>query len=349
MKRLLAVFVMMALPAAAQNRPAGSGGGGQASGGGGGSHASAAPSGGGGGTAAPSGGGSGSSGGAVSSGGGSHSGSGSSGGGHVSSGGGHAAKGGSGVPVRPRGQPGGYSAPGIHGGAGAIAGGNSSNASGAGSGDARAAARNDGSPRNARTGDGLAPNGTAFGRPHGNEPIVGTAVPRGSVPPASRPGAGTIVTSGAGYYYPWYWLGGGAALYSNCWMYNPSYCSSGFGYLGGYGGYGASYSGYYDPWFGGYPDMDQAAPAGGGGNETFVPVDEGSLKLKIKPKDAEVYVDGFYVGIVDDFDGMFQKLHIETGPHRVEIRAEGYEPLIIEVRITAEHATTYQGELKRIK
>ncbi len=76
--------------------------------------------------------------------------------------------------------------------------------------------------------------------------------------------------------------------------------------------------------------------------------EEGLLRLKIKPRDAEVYVDGFFVGIVDEFDGVFQRLHIESGTHRVEIRAPGYEPLVVDVRISADHLTTYQGELKRI-
>jgi hypothetical protein len=62
-----------------------------------------------------------------------------------------------------------------------------------------------------------------------------------------------------------------------------------------------------------------------------------------------VYVDGYFVGIVDQFDGTFQRLHIETGPHRIEVRAAGYEPLTFDVRITADHTTTYQGELKKIQ
>ena len=69
----------------------------------------------------------------------------------------------------------------------------------------------------------------------------------------------------------------------------------------------------------------------------------------MNPSDASVYVDGYYVGIVDDFDGLFQKLHIETGAHRVEVRAPGYEPLVFDIRISPDHSTTYQGELKKIQ
>jgi hypothetical protein len=151
---------------------------------------------------------------------------------------------------------------------------------------------------------------------------VGTAVPRGTKPPAH---GGVVIPPGyyGGYYYPW-WLGVGY----------------GAAYAGGY------YGGYYDPWYGGDPD---GAGCGGGGQSSYSSDEEGSLHLKVKPREAEVYVDGYYVGLVDDFDGIFQKLHIISGPHHVEVRAAGYEPLVFDVRITAGQGTTYQGELKRIQ
>ena len=49
-------------------------------------------------------------------------------------------------------------------------------------------------------------------------------------------------------------------------------------------------------------------------------VDPGaSLRLEVKPKEAEVYVDGFYAGIVDDFDGTFQRLSVTPGEHDIEL------------------------------
>lgn len=76
---------------------------------------------------------------------------------------------------------------------------------------------------------------------------------------------------------------------------------------------------------------------------------EASVRLEVSPKEAEVYIDGYYAGVVDDFDGIFQRMHLESGPHRIEVRAPGYETLAFDVRITPEHTTTYQGELKRIQ
>ena len=77
------------------------------------------------------------------------------------------------------------------------------------------------------------------------------------------------------------------------------------------GGYYRPYS--YDPWFypfglyGWYPPYAYA-PA-------YPP--NSSLRLQVSPKETEVFVDGYYAGTVDDFDGMFQRLHLERGEHEV--------------------------------
>ena len=183
----------------------------------------------------------------------------------------------------------------------------------------------------ARTGNAEGSGGGGTGVPEYARPLdgrtpVGTAAPRGSVPMNPPTGGGGIYVPG-GYY-------GGGYGYYDPWGY-------GYGGYPGAGGFGGYYGGYYDPWYGGYPAYPQASYSDSS--------DEGSLKLKLKPRDAEVYVDGYFVGIVDDFDGIFQRLHLDSGPHRIEVRAQGYEPLAFDVRITSEHTTTYQGELKKIQ
>ena len=112
----------------------------------------------------------------------------------------------------------------------------------------------------------------------------------------------------------------------------------------GFGGLGLSryYGGLYDPygpWYGGYLYSPSSVTIG------F----EGSLRLKIKPRDAQVYVDGYYAGIVDDFDGFFQRLHVEAGPHHIEVRTPGYEMLALDVQIRPDQTTKFEGELKRIQ
>ena len=51
---------------------------------------------------------------------------------------------------------------------------------------------------------------------------------------------------------------------------------------------------------------------------------DASLRLDVTPRDTEVYVDGYYAGIVDDFDGMLQRLRVEPGQHEVTLYHEGY-------------------------
>ena len=128
------------------------------------------------------------------------------------------------------------------------------------------------------------------------------------------------------YYFPGYAFGLGA-FYDPGW-YDPYYYG---GYYGG-GGYGGYYGGGYQ---------------GGYGTSSYGRGPTGSLRLKIKPRDAQVYVDGYLVGVVDDFDGLFQKLGIDAGGHRIEIRAPGLETIAFDVLITPNETVTYKGELRR--
>ena len=50
----------------------------------------------------------------------------------------------------------------------------------------------------------------------------------------------------------------------------------------------------------------------------------GAARLEVKPREAQVYVDGYFVGVVDDFDGTFQRLNLEPGEHELQLYLEGY-------------------------
>ena len=50
----------------------------------------------------------------------------------------------------------------------------------------------------------------------------------------------------------------------------------------------------------------------------------GSLRVLVDPAEARVYVDGYYAGVVDDFDGLLQRLHIAPGRHEITLKLEGY-------------------------
>jgi len=189
-----------------------------------------------------------------------------------------------------------------------------------------------------------------YSRPRdGRTPQGSAAVRRGPIPDPDHDhdGYGYYGTRGIydpyyyGYYDPYYY--GYRYGYSPYWV--PGY---GFGYgyfsydpflMGAYGmaAYGGSY-GYAG--YGGY--------GGGASTASYGSRGTGSLRLKVKPENAQVFVDGYYVGLVDGFDGVFQRLGIEAGAHKVEIKAEGYEPFQFDLMVIPGETATYKGELKRI-
>ena len=44
-----------------------------------------------------------------------------------------------------------------------------------------------------------------------------------------------------------------------------------------------------------------------------------TLRLQVTPRDASVFVDGYPAGVVDDYDGIFQRLRLVPGPHEIVI------------------------------
>jgi hypothetical protein len=107
--------------------------------------------------------------------------------------------------------------------------------------------------------------------------------------------------------------------------------------------YYRGYRGFaYDPfWYGGgwgyygyaYPYI---VPTG---------VVTGGLRLEIEPKTAQVFVDGYYAGVVDDFNGHFQHLDLTPGGHRIEVRQPGFQPLTIDPYIQPDHTTDFKAAL----
>ncbi|MEE2791805.1 MAG: PEGA domain-containing protein [Acidobacteriota bacterium] len=53
----------------------------------------------------------------------------------------------------------------------------------------------------------------------------------------------------------------------------------------------------------------------------------GSVRLEVKPVETEVYVDGYYAGVVDSYDGFFQRLYLTPGKHKLELRLQGYRSI----------------------
>jgi len=106
--------------------------------------------------------------------------------------------------------------------------------------------------------------------------------------------------------------------------------------VGGYYGYPGPYW-YGDPWYGhqwGHQWGPYPYPAPYYGLYGWI---EASVRLEVTPRDAEVYVDGYYAGTVDDFDGTFQRLRVEPGKHDLEIYKDGFRPLRQKAYLSADN------------
>jgi hypothetical protein len=53
--------------------------------------------------------------------------------------------------------------------------------------------------------------------------------------------------------------------------------------------------------------------------------ESGSVRVLVDPAEARVYVDGYYAGTVDDFDGLFQRLRVSPGRHEIALKLEGHK------------------------
>lgn len=158
--------------------------------------------------------------------------------------------------------------------------------------------------------------------PSGGARVEGRAAPRGSVSRGGFIGGSRVVVRApyrSYYYRPGFSLGFYAGFpyysyYGYPYGYYRPYGYYGYGYGYGYPGYGYGYAyppAGYDYGYGGY----------------------GGVRIQGAPPRAEVFADGYYAGIVDDFDGAFQRLELEAGAHSIEVRVPGAPPIAFDVNI----------------
>ena len=139
-----------------------------------------------------------------------------------------------------------------------------------------------------------------------------------------------------GYAYSPYYYAPRALAY----RYAPRrYYGSG-GHLSIYFGFGSGYL-YGAPYSGRVYGYRGGAAAYGDGQYY------GDIRLDVNPSDAEVYVDGYYAGIVDDFDGQFQRLALEAGPHKIEIGARGLQSQVFDVYVDPSRTVDLRADLLR--
>jgi hypothetical protein len=85
------------------------------------------------------------------------------------------------------------------------------------------------------------------------------------------------------------------------------------------GGYGLGprlFDPFWAPYpYGPYPYYDVAP---------IEPVPFADVRVLATPREAEVYVDGAYAGVVGDFDGVFRRLRTLPGAHAITLHLEGF-------------------------
>ncbi len=119
-------------------------------------------------------------------------------------------------------------------------------------------------------------------------------------------------------------------------------------YRGGYYGHHYSYGYYGHPFYGpGY---------GFGGYGSFGNRTErshlGAVRIEVNPKksreDIQVFLNGAYAGVVDNFDGSAQRLYLVPGEYELELRLDGYDSIRMTLYASAGTTHKIRGEMKRL-
>lgn len=74
----------------------------------------------------------------------------------------------------------------------------------------------------------------------------------------------------------------------------------------------------------------------------------GGLVFETLPDMAQVYVDGFYVGLAQEFGLRGRAIDLTAGAHQVELRAAGYETLAFSVLIAPNEILRYRGDMQSL-
>jgi PEGA domain len=158
----------------------------------------------------------------------------------------------------------------------------------------------------------------------------GSSASRGGGSSASR-GGGSSALHGGGR------VGGGhgGGFHGGGRFYYP--------YWGAYwGGWGWGWYGWGGPWYYGPGRVVVYTGPGGYRSGRFAVVDTG-----VSPDEAEVYLDGKYIGTADDFDGFPDFLYLKPGKYHLEFRLAGYETLEKDVEVSAGQRIKVDKKLKR--
>ena len=74
----------------------------------------------------------------------------------------------------------------------------------------------------------------------------------------------------------------------------------------------------------------------------------GRIVLEVEPASAQIFADGYYIGVPDDFSAVRGGRLIEAGVHRIDVSAPGYESAAVDLRVAPGQLLTYRASLKAL-
>jgi PEGA domain len=83
--------------------------------------------------------------------------------------------------------------------------------------------------------------------------------------------------------------------------------------------------------------------------QVFVGPDAAVRFEGVKPTKTLVYLDGYYAGIVDDFDGVFQRLYTAPGPHEITLFLDGYRTFTQHAYLTPDHTFKVRHQMELLQ
>ena len=209
----------------------------------------------------------------------------------------------------------------------------------------RAAAQARGGSGHGSSGHGSSGQGSS-GRGSGGGHSVGSSHSGG----VSHSSGGSRVSSSRGGV-----RGGGS--HGGGW-YNGRYRRGGWGYYPYSWGWGWGWDPFYSSWLWGGPsvtivtggdgDADGSADGSVEGN-VGVPARTGRyavVKTDVSPEEAQVFLDGKYIGSADDFDGRPDYLYLGAGKYHLEFRLPGYQTLATDLDVSRGQRVRLDQKLK---
>jgi PEGA domain len=96
---------------------------------------------------------------------------------------------------------------------------------------------------------------------------------------------------------------------------------------------------FYEPYWGPYYRYDYPLYYG-------APV--GDVRVEVTPKQAQVYVDGFFAGVVSDFSGGSKRLHTLPGGHAITLYLDGYRTVTENIYVRPDSTFTMHDTMQRL-